>query len=260
MSCITLTTDFGLIDPFVGIMKGVLLDRAPEATVVDVTHSIPPQDVMAGALALLQAAPYFPAGTVHVAVIDPGVGGERLPIAIETDRAVFVGPDNGVLSLAAPAGVIRRVVALTESRFHLPVRSATFHGRDVFAPVAAALASGIALDSLGAAQAQIVRLTIPEPTTVPGGLCGEVIHVDRFGNLATNVSAERLRPLASEAVVHIGGQTARLVPSYDAIDRGGLGALINSWAMLEIAARERSAADMLSATRGTPVRISRRHD
>jgi S-adenosyl-L-methionine hydrolase (adenosine-forming) len=258
MSCITLTTDFGLADPFVGVMKGVIAERAPGCTVIDVTHGIPPQDVMAGALALLQAAPYFPDRAVHVAVVDPGVGGPRLAIAIETERALFVGPDNGVLSLAAAAQAVRRIVALTETRFHLPCPSATFHGRDVFAPVAAALASGTPVDALGTPRETFVRLTIPAPVEGMQGTVGEIIHVDRFGNLTTNLSAARLIAASRrEVTIVIGGRTAGMVVSYQDIPRGELGVVANSWGYLEIAARDASAAEMLRAARGTRVTLHR---
>ena len=133
---ITLTTDFGLVDPFVGILKGVIASRAPGVATIDITHGIPPQDVLAGALVLRHAVPFFPPRTVHLAVVDPGVGSTRRALCVETDTAVLVGPDNGLFSLVAPAPAVRRIVELTEERFFLTPRSATFHGRDVFAPVA----------------------------------------------------------------------------------------------------------------------------
>jgi S-adenosyl-L-methionine hydrolase (adenosine-forming) len=191
MALITLTTDFGTTDPYVGIMKGVIAGRAPDARVVDVTHGIPAQDVLAGALVLRHAAPYFPPGTVHVVVVDPGVGTARRALCVETAGAVLVGPDNGVLSLAA-GGAVRRIVHLTDRRFFLPDPSATFHGRDVFAPVAAALATGTAPAALGTEVPDMIRLDVPAPSPGPRGIHGQVLYVDGFGNLVTNVPHDRL--------------------------------------------------------------------
>src|SRR5262249_54340263 len=157
MAVITLTTDFGSKDAFVGIMKGVIATRAPGVTVIDVSHGIPPQDVLAGALVLEHAVPYFPPGTIHVAVVDPGVGGSRRPMCCEPTTALRVGPDNGLLWLAAPARSVRRVVELTNEQVFLSPRSFTFHGRDVFAPVAAALALGADVGSLGRTVDDMIR-------------------------------------------------------------------------------------------------------
>src|SRR2546428_5440790 len=161
MSIIPLTTDFGAADPFVGIMKGVIVGRAPTARVVDLTHGIPPHDVLAGALVLRHSVPYFPRGTIHLAVVDPGVGSERRALCVETTGALLVGPDNGLLSLAAPRGEIRRIMHLTEEHVFLSPRSATFHGRDVFAPVAAALAAGTPVEKLGSEVRDMQRLDLP---------------------------------------------------------------------------------------------------
>ncbi len=163
MRIITLTTDFGTTDPFVGVMKGVIAGRAPETRLIDLTHGIPPQDVLAGALVLRHAAPYFPAGTIHLAVVDPGVGTARRPLCVETADALFVGPDNGLLSLAAPRDRLLHIVHLAEERFFLSPPSATFHGRDVFAPVAAALAAGAAPTELGPEVPDMTRLDVPAP-------------------------------------------------------------------------------------------------
>lgn len=257
MALVTLTTDFGTTDPFVGIMKGVILGRAPEARIVDVTHGIPPQDVRAGALVLRHAAPYFPPGTVHVAVVDPGVGGPRRPVCVETATAVFVGPDNGLLSLAAPPADVRRIVHLNDARHFLPAVSTTFHGRDVFAPVAAALATGTAPAALGVEVPDMVRLDLPAPVAGPRGLRGEVLYVDGFGNLVTNVAREDL-PAAGFAVrigtVRIEGPST----SYGAVQPGAPAAVIGSWGLLEIAVRDGSARATLGAGVGTPVDVESR--
>jgi hypothetical protein len=249
---ITLTTDFGLRDPFVGIVKGVIATRAPGVRVVDVTHGIPPQDVVAGALVLRHAVPYFPRGAVHVAVVDPGVGSARRALCLETDVGCFVGPDNGLLTLAAPPGRVRRAVVLTEERFFLSPRSATFHGRDVFAPVAAALATGTDVDALGPPCSDPLPSPVPEPVVEAHRAHGEVVYVDRFGNLTTNVPDGPLLRRARR--VRVGDVTLDAVsPSYAAVPVGAPVAVVNSWGLLEIAVRDGAARTALGCGRGAPV-------
>ena len=251
---ITLTTDFGTTDPFVGIMKGVIAGRAPGVRVVDVSHGVPPQDVTAGALVLRAAAPYFPPGTVHVAVVDPGVGSARRPICVETRDACFVGPDNGLLSLAAPRDRIVRIVEIADERFMLSPRSGTFHGRDVFAPAAAAIASGTPLAELGPARDDMIALRLPLPIRDGGVLRGEVVYIDRFGNLSTNVDVAALP--ASVDHVEIGSHRAiPFVPTYATVERRALLALVNSWGLVEIAVRDGDARAMLGVGVGTSVLI-----
>jgi S-adenosylmethionine hydrolase len=254
---ITLTTDFGLVDPFVGIMKGVIAGRAPGATVIDVTHGIPPQDVRAGALVVRHAVPYFPRGSIHVAVVDPGVGTERRALCVETASGWLVGPDNGVLSLAASSDTVRRIVHLTDERFFLPRRSDTFHGRDVFAPVAAALATGTAAADLGTEVHDLVRIDLPVARVDERTVRGEVIYVDRFGNLVTNVErniVDRIRD--RRPTVRLAGKAVgSIVTAYDAIARGDAGAVVNSWDLLEIAVRDGSARDRLGVGVGESVLI-----
>jgi S-adenosylmethionine hydrolase len=255
MTVVTLTTDFGLSDPFVGIMKGVIAGRAPGATVVDVTHGIPPQDVTAGALVLRHAVPYFPAGSIHVAVVDPAVGTSRRPLCVETTRAVFVGPDNGLLSLAAPREEIRRVVHLNENRFFLSPRSHTFDGRDVFAPVAAALASGTAAAALGVELPDLERLAVASPVAEGTRFRGQVIYVDHFGNLVTNVSEELLAGRTCREVAVGRARIERVASSYAAVPTGEPVAVVNSWGLLEIAVRNGSARASLGVGIGDPVVI-----
>lgn len=257
MTIITLTTDFGIRDPFAGIMKGVIASRAPAATVIDVTHGVPPQDVFAGALVLRHAVPYFPPGTIHVAVVDPGVGGPRRPLCVETAEGCLVGPDNGVLSLAAATAGVRRIVHLTETRFFLAPTSATFHGRDVFAPVAAALATGTPPAALGTDSSTMARLELP-PVEVEGtAIRGQVIYVDHFGNLVTNVPAETLagrRVVVSLRAVRVPGPSG----SYGAVAVGDPVAVIGSWGLLEIAVRDGDARATLAAGVGDPVVVETR--
>lgn len=255
MTVVTLTTDFGLRDPFVGIMKGVLATRAPGVTVIDVSHGVPPQDVMAGALVLRHAVGWFPRGSVHVAVVDPGVGSARRALCVEVDDGLLVGPDNGVLSLAF-AGSVRRAVALTEERFFLQPRSRTFHGRDVFAPVAAALATGTDPDALGPRVDDPVRLALPVPRRDGDGLHGEVIYVDHFGNLVTNIPETAL-PGDAGPVSLAGVTLPRVDAAYAAADPGEPVAVVNSWGLLEVAVRDGCARTVLDADVGTPVVVGR---
>ena len=254
---IALTTDFGIVDPWVGIMKGVLATRAPEARVVDLTHGIPPQNVLAGALVLRYALPYFPPGTIHVAVIDPGVGSERRPICVETPREILVGPDNGLLSLAATAPPAR-AYHLKEGRFFPSPRSATFHGRDVFAPVAAALAMGTRPSELGPEIRDMRVLRVPEPRREAGAIRGEVIYVDHFGNLITNVPQSLLANFPAEptSISIRGTRVAGIAPSYAAVSPGQPVAVVNSWNHLEIAVRDGSAAATLGARVGDEVVVA----
>ena len=235
-------------------MKGVIATRAPGVPVVDVSHGIPAQNVMAGALVLKAAAPWFPAGTVHVAVVDPGVGTARRAICIETPAARFVGPDNGLLSLAAPPADVRRVVEITNERHLLSPRSRTFHGRDVFAPAAAALAAGVPPSELGPDVAGIVRLDVPAPVRDGGALRGQVIYTDGFGNLATNIDAASLP--ATVARVEIGARRIDgVVATYGAVATGELLALVNSWGGLEVARRDGDARMLLGVDVGAPVTV-----
>ena len=194
MSLITLTTDFGSEDWFVGVMKGVILGIAPRAAIVDITHGISPGDVFAGAFALAASCRCFPRKTVHVAVIDPGVGGGRQAIVVQTRDYYFVGPDNGVLSLALEQESIRSIRRLQNRRFFRPDISNTFHGRDIFAPVAAHLSKGVAVAALGPELNDCVRLSLHPPAFKRGRLFGEVVYVDRFGNAITNVREADLTP------------------------------------------------------------------
>jgi hypothetical protein len=194
---LTLTTDFGTRDWFVAAMKGVIAGIAPDARVVDVTHEIGGQDVLAGAFVLAQCCRNFPPGTIHVAVVDPGVGSPRRAIAVKTGDYIFLAPDNGVLTLAVRAASGRRIEIreITNERlFNRPV-SRTFHGRDIFAPVAAHLASGVAFKEVGPAIESIVKLETAEPKPAKKGIEGRVMFVDRFGNLITNIEARHLEQL-----------------------------------------------------------------
>jgi S-adenosylmethionine hydrolase len=254
---ITLLTDFGERDGFVGVMRGVIVGICPEVCFVDLTHELAPQDVLSGALVLASAVGYFPKRTIHLAVVDPGVGGDRRPILVETDDFALVGPDNGLLSLAAARSPIRRVVHLDRAQYFLPDPSRTFHGRDVFAPVAAHYAAGIGASVLGSTIEGFERLAIPAARRVEGTIEGQVIHVDRFGNLVCNVERDDLADFRGPRLsISIGAVTiVEIAPYYSAVREGKPLALWNSWGRLEIAVRNGSAARQLRTRVGDRVQV-----
>jgi S-adenosylmethionine hydrolase len=252
MTIITLTTDFGLADGYVGIMKGVILSIAPDVRLVDLSHEIAPQDVRQAAYVLARAVLYFPAGTIHLAVVDPGVGGRRRPLLVRTGRAFYVGPDNGLFTLAlAESGA--QAFELDRPAFWRPAVSRTFHGRDIFAPVAAHLATGVPPERLGRPITDPVRLELPQPARHPDGrLTGQVVYVDRFGNLISDVPAAwvvggRWRgEIAGQQIAGLSGTYAEAAP-------GALVALIGSEDTVEIAVRDGNAAQQLVVRAGEPV-------
>jgi S-adenosylmethionine hydrolase len=251
VAVISLLTDFGLADSYVGQMKAAILAIAPEASIVDVTHGVPPQDVQAGAFLLWSAVEAFPAGSIHLAVVDPGVGSSRRAIAIRVRRGdILVGPDNGLLLKPAHRlGGVEACVELTDSTFWRPTPSQTFHGRDVFGPVAAHLALGVTIDRLGPAIDDPVDAAgWPEPS----GLNGQVIHVDGYGNLITNLPADAL-PEAFR--VRIGHFRVPRAAFYEAVQPGQLLALVGSTGLLEVSARGTSAARLMAAQRGARVTV-----
>jgi hypothetical protein len=250
---VTLLTDFGHDDAYVGTVKGVLLSINPEARLVDLTHAVPPQDVRRAALLLEGAWRFFPRGTVHLAIVDPGVGGERRAIAIAAGGHYFVGPDNGLLGFCFDLPGARGVV-LAEPRFHRRPVSRTFHGRDVFAPVAAHCSRGVRLAALGPALRDPVRLPKPRLRRAGGRLEGEVLLADRFGNLLTSLTRHALGGLPSRGVLRIGGARVRgLAGTYADRPRQGLGAVIDSSGRVEVFVREGSAAARLGVGPGAPV-------
>jgi S-adenosylmethionine hydrolase len=255
---ITLTTDFGYVDPFVGIMKGVIARINPQVQVVDLSHGIPPQDVMAGALVLRNSIAFFPRNTIHVAVIDPEVGSIRRPLLVESDGKYLIGPDNGVLSLALQNTAPDRLIHLSNSSYHLQPTSATFHGRDIFAPVAAHLSLGVDPTLLGDPVDRFVHLAWPQVFESKLGIEGEIIHIDRFGNLFTNVSDEDLLALRKDQLrISLGNIIIDgVVQNYAAGEDGRFIALINSSGLLEIAVYKDSAQYRCKSKIGDKVRIS----
>jgi S-adenosyl-L-methionine hydrolase (adenosine-forming) len=258
---IALLTDFGVRDHYAGTMKGVALGICPDATLVDITHELPPHDVLAGALELAACYRYFPAATVFLVVVDPGVGSARRGIAADAGEYKFVAPDNGVLTVVLDEAPARKVVELTERRYARPTVSRTFEGRDRFAPAAAWLAKGIELSALGRPAGAIHRLDLPHPTVASDELTGEVVRVDRFGNLITNIDRKTFQKLAQDGTldIRIGShQVPRIVSTYADIPAGHIGALFGSTDHLEIAANGASAARELGIERGAPVHVARR--
>ncbi|HEY9658104.1 MAG TPA: SAM-dependent chlorinase/fluorinase [Allocoleopsis sp.] len=193
---LTLLSDFGWNDVYVGVMKGVIAQVNPDLTVVDLTHEIPPQNITAAQFNLLNAYPYFPTNTIHIAVVDPGVGGSRRAIAIDLAEGVLIGPDNGIFTGLLTQHLVTQVVELTNTRYwRVAEPSDTFHGRDVFAPVAAHLASGVPLSELGTPidPATLIKLPIPPCAPTPNGYSGNIQHIDRFGNVITNIPGDYVR-------------------------------------------------------------------
>lgn len=254
---ITLTTDFGTQDWFVGTMKGVILGISPQAVIVDITHGIEPGDVRAGAFALAASYRYFPKRSVHLAVVDPGVGSSRPAIAVETANYFFVGPDNGVLSFALESEKIKTVRRLENKSCFLQSVSNTFHGRDVFSPVAARLCRGYPIRKLGSAHDRFVRLPWPEPSAGTNELRGTIVYIDRFGNSITNIRAEHLRK-GDRSCVKLKAGRAKAFPlatHYQAVPKGSLAGVIGSSGLLEIAANGGSAARKLRLSVGDAVRV-----
>ncbi len=261
---VTFTSDFGLEDWFVGVVHGVLHGIAPDSPVVDLVHTITPGHIAHGAFVLEAAAPDFPAGTVHLAVVDPGVGTDRRALAVGAHGQWFVGPDNGLLewAAAAPGAVVH---ALTETRwFRRPV-SRTFHGRDVFAPVAAHLAAGVPIAEFGPRVADPVRLALPAPAAARGGLTGHIVFIDRFGNALTNLTDAALHAAFGERFdesaleVHVHERRVRgLARSYGDAPVGTLVAILGSSGRLEIAQVGGDAAVRLGLGEGDTVFVGAR--
>lgn len=257
MPIITLTTDFGLTDGYVGTMRGVILSIAPEATLVDLSHQIPAQDLWAGAFVLYQAVPFFPPEAIHAVVIDPGVGSERRALAVRTSQGIFVAPDNGVLSYVLATAHQHEAISLTNPAYQMPRVSTTFHGRDIFAPAAAHLANGVPLEELGPRAINLVRLPTPESkATAEGDLFAHVIHIDHFGNLILNVTAA---DVDEDVILELGGHTIEgLSRTFADVAHGQPLAYVGSSRdHVEIALREGNAAREIGINVGDQILIRR---
>jgi S-adenosyl-L-methionine hydrolase (adenosine-forming) len=255
---ITLTTDFGYTDPFVGIMKGVIHGINPQAQVVDLSHGIPAQNIMAAALVLRQSAKYFPRGTIHVVVVDPGVGSTRRPLLVELEESYFIGPDNGVLSLVMEEKTPGRIVHLSNPAYQLQPTSATFHGRDIFAPAAAYLSRGVAPETFGEPIKDFARLSLPAVIKTGTTIEGEVVYIDGFGNLFTNIGADDLKNLPGHRlrIMLHDLSILGLMANYAAVEQDRYVALINSWGLLEIAIYKGSARKRSGAIIGDKVQVT----
>ncbi len=256
---ITLLTDFGTRDHYVASMKGVILNINPQCSLIDITHDVIPHDIQGGALILANTFSYFPKGTIHLSVVDPGVGSTRKPVLLVTQNYFFVGPDNGLFGLVAQRERVKQVVVLTRKEYFLPKVSMTFYGRDIFAPVAAHLSLGVKPSAFGYQTRSLKELGIRRPVVRNGKLWGEVLHIDTFGNLVSNIEGEkffqfiRSRPF----VIRAGGKGIReLKRGYWEGKKGEPIALIGSGGFLEISLREGNAQKVLKVKRGDPVQVS----
>jgi S-adenosylmethionine hydrolase len=259
MSIITLTTDFGTRDGFVGVMKGVILGIAPDVTLVDISHGIGPQNVREASFILARHVEFFPAGTIHVVVVDPGVGTERRPIAAQIGDQRFVAPDNGVLSpiyeraelLAQPA----KTVHTNNPKYWLGTVSNVFHGRDIFAPVAAHWAAGVKLEQLGDEITDPVRFESHKPRKVANGLFGQIAHIDQFGNLISNIHRKDLGEAEVARVEVYGEKVEGLVRTFGEREPGSLIALFSSNDFLTVSVVNGNAAEELDAATGDPFEV-----
>jgi len=254
---ITLTTDFGTKDWFVGAVKGVILGIEPQVTVVDISHEIGDGNIQAGAFALAASCRFFPRHSIHMAVVDPGVGSARAGLAVQTEDYVFVGPDNGVLSLALTREKIKVIRRLENERYFLKSVSRTFHGRDIFAPVAAHLCQGVSPLELGSAQEDYVKLDWPQTRQEGDYIAGGIVYVDRFGNALTNIDGVLLSGcLKLESAILVNGKPlCSLKSHYQAVPLGQPVGVIGSTGFLEIAVNGGSAAEALGLKINDPVAV-----
>ncbi len=256
---VTLTTDFGSSDWYAGVLKGILLSINPQCRPVDLTHAIAPQDIAAGSFYLAQACPFFPAGTVHVGIVDPGVGSNRRALLVVTNQHCFIGPDNGLFTGVIQTASSYACVALTDTTYFLNPISTTFHGRDIFAPVAAHITRGIVPLQMGRMIDDFVMLDIPATDTGPDGcLTGIIVHMDHFGNLITNIAAHSVTNMSRHGEIEIAcGSTiiGKLYHAYAQAAAGELFGIIGSSGTLEIAAANASARQALNARCGQPVTV-----
>lgn len=258
---VTLTTDFGVSSPYVAQMKGVILSHCEDVEVVDISHSIRPQNIREGAIVLADVTPLFPAGTIHVAVVDPGVGTSRRIIYAEIDRQRYIAPDNGLLSLLAARHRPDSIISVENPKYYLPKPSDTFHGRDIIAPVAAHLTRGLDPNLLGSSRQSIVMLDWPRPTVSSAGLAGEILYIDSFGNLITNIHRDDVATIGEPSALFVACADRLIrgiVSTYAAALDGEIVALFDSQGRLEIAKVGGNAAIALRVNVGHKVQVS--HD
>ncbi len=261
---ITLTTDFGLKDEYVGVLKGVILGLAPQASLIDLCHTIRPQDLRQGGFILQAAAPFFPKTTIHLAIVDPGVGTNRQLLAVRAMGQIFLGPDNGILSPFLQEPLFEEAISIDCPQLYLAPLSATFHGRDILAPIAAALANGTEFSRLGSQTFKENLIKLASPTLqidrIHGNIAGSVIHIDHFGNLSTNIHQRDLAGLTADPdsiqIFHKKLQVTGLASAYASRPNGQVLALIGSRGYLELAVTNGNAARLLGAEVDDPVRVT----
>ena len=258
---IVLITDFGLKDPYVGVMKGVIKTINPEAQIIDLTHNVRKFDIHAAAVILLVSAKYFPRGSIFTCVVDPGVGSSRRAIIIVTKNYYLVGPDNGCLSLLAEEDGVKGIYDISDSPFRLPWVSGTFHGRDVFAPVAAWLSRGLKPEQLGKPVDDYVKISIQKPRITDNTVEGVIIYIDRFGNIMSNISHELVEKLGVKygdtisVIIGSRGFECPYVRSFSNVPEGEVACYINSWGYFEVGINKSSAAELLKVETGEKIRI-----
>ncbi len=258
---ITLTTDFGYQDYYVSALKAVILRICPEVRLVDISHDLPPQDIMAGAWVLKNTAFLYPPETIHLAVIDPGVGGERRPVLVKAGGHYFVGPDNGLFSLVVESEKDKgeyRVVELTNSGYWREDVSSTFHGRDIFAPVAAHLCNGVDMSNLGRELSELTTYRWAKPISDDEGIQGWIVHIDRYGNLVTNIPESIIakHEIKSGLKIYVGNTILKNIShTFSEVSDGEPVAMIGSSGMLEIAINKGNAEQMLGIEKGAPVSL-----
>jgi S-adenosylmethionine hydrolase len=260
---ITLTTDFGLKDPFVGIMKGVILGINPEARIIDITHNIQRYNILEASRVIAVSSKYFPPATIHVVVVDPGVGGMRKPLLVVTGDHYFIGPDNGVFSAVyeSTESDFLKVIHLTESHHFLPSIGSTFHGRDIFAPVAAWLSKGTDPDNFGIKLDEYTKLSITTPVLSEKSLSGEIDTIDNFGNAISNITVDELAKmvpldLTERFKVNSCGRQIAVLKYYEENDGSSLSSIINSFGQLELFVFKGSAADRFNIKTGDKITVT----
>jgi S-adenosylmethionine hydrolase len=256
-SLITLLTDFGYSDPFAGVMKGVILNICPEVRIVDITHSIAPQNIDEAAFKLKTAYGYFPKDTIHTVVVDPGVGTNRAVLGVQADKYIFLAPDNGVLKYIFYEHPDCRVYRITNADYFLPNVSRTFHGRDVFAPAAAHLAGGVSLSEMGEAVQKYVKGKVESCEVMGNRIKGQIVAFDRFGNGISNIEQEKIDPTKKIRIEIKSIKLNRFSQSYEAMPAGEPLAIIGSSGTVEIAVNRQSAKEKLNLETGDPVTIVR---
>lgn len=259
MSVLSLLTDFGIQDGFIGVMKGVIWGIFPDVKIADISHQIQPQNILQGAITLWRAAPFFPEGSVHVAVVDPGVGTKRRAIAAQLGTQFYVAPDNGLLTPliqdAKSQGFFHNFVELTNPNYWLSDISTTFHGRDIFAPVGAYLASGIKLEDFGPQIDDPILIELPQPIKTQAGWQAHVVAIDIFGNIGTDLLAEQLKDFEDIVIRLKGREIEGLVSSFGHREPGELTALVSSNGFIEVAIVNGNAADVLGVKTGDVVEV-----